>query len=244
MAELKQFTHAVPRPLPIIVLADVSASMGEVVSGEYKRSGQTVVKDGRKWELVEGGVSRIKILNDAMREMILSFGDAEQMRAEVHVAVITFGVDVRTHIPLQPARAVKWSDMACDGDTPMGAALSAAADLIENHEAIPSRAYRPSVILVSDGVPTDNYKAGVARFIKPGRPQKADRVALAIGDGANELMLAEFLSDASRKVFHAEDAAKIRSFFRFVTMSVSSRSRSANPNDIPPAGDPFSLEQF
>jgi hypothetical protein len=57
-------------------------------------------------------------------------------------------------------------------------------------------------------------------------------------------MLEAFLADPAKKVFRAEDARKIRGFFRFATMSVTSRSRSANPNVVPPIEDPFSLDQF
>jgi len=34
-------------------------------------------------------------------------------------------------------------------------------------------------------------------------------------------------------VFHATDAEKIYEFFRKVTMSATTRSKSQNPNDIP-----------
>jgi hypothetical protein len=40
-----------------------------------------------------------------------------------------------------------------------------------------------------------------------------------IGADADESMLAQFLGDQSKKVFHAEDASKIKGFFKFVTMS-------------------------
>lgn len=218
MATLKDFVQATPRSLPVIVLADVSGSMS-----------------------VEG---KIQALNQSLREMISTFASAEELRAEIHVCVIAFGGQAWVHVPLQPAQKVQWSDMQSDGGTPMGAALVLAADLIEDHQAIPSRAYRPAVVLVSDGMPTDDWKAGLNRFQKDGRASKADRLALAIGGDADETMLAQFLPDAGQKVFHAEDARQIKSFFKFVTMTVTSRSRSTDPNQVPPVGDPFALDKF
>lgn len=218
MATLKDFVQATPRPLPVIVLADVSGSMS-----------------------VEG---KIQALNQSLREMISTFASAEELRAEIHVCVIAFGGHAWVHLPLQPAQKVKWSDMQSDGGTPMGAALVLAADLIEDHQAIPSRAYRPAVVLVSDGMPTDDWKVGLSRFQNEGRASKADRLALAIGGDADETMLAQFLPDAGQRVFHAEDARQIKSFFKFVTMTVTSRSRSADPNQVPPVGNPFALDKF
>ena len=131
-SEFKQFTVSEARPLPVILLADVSGSMAE-----------------------EG---KIDSLNRAVREMVETFSTTEDLRAEVHVAVIVFGGDARLHVPLQAASRVKWIDMKAHGGTPMGAAFEMAAALIEDRDAVPSRAYRPSIILVSDGMPTDDWE--------------------------------------------------------------------------------------
>jgi len=98
--------------------------------------------------------------------------------------------------------------------------------------------------LVSDGEPTDSYKTGLNQLTKQGRAQKADRMALAIGADADIGMLQSFLGSAESKVFKVDDARRIKDFFRFVTMSVTARTRSANPNDIVKMADPFGLDQL
>ena len=65
MEKLKEFTLSSARPLPVIVLADISGSM------------------------LEHG--KIQSLNLAVREMLEAFRDEDDLRAEIHVAVITFG---------------------------------------------------------------------------------------------------------------------------------------------------------
>ena len=55
-------------------------------------------------------------------------------------------------------------------------------------------------------------------------------MALAVGADADKAVLKEFLADPEAKVFRADEAQQIRRFFRFVSMSVRSRSRSANPH--------------
>jgi uncharacterized protein YegL len=187
---------------------------------------------------------KIEAMNQAVREMISTFAAEEDARAEIQVCIITFGGEVRVHTPLKTARAIQWADMGAGGDTPLGAAMVIAANLIDDEKQVPSRAYRPTVLLVSDGIPTDDWQAGLRRLTQEGRAQKADRLALAIGGDADEKMLAAFLPDPAKRIFHAEDARKILGFFRFVTMSVTARSRSANPNVVPPIEDPAFLEQF
>ena len=218
MTTMKEFTNSKPRPLPVIILADISGSMKD---------------DGK-----------IEALNQSMRQMMESFSNSADLRAEIHVAVVTFGGTAQLHTPLAPASTVTWRQMAADGGTPMGAAMKIAAELIEDQQQIPSRAYRPAVLLISDGHPTDSkdqWEVGFDSLVRQGRAQKADRMALAIGADADEEMLKRYLNDPEKKVFHAEDAGKISNFFRFFTMSVTSRSHSTNPNEVPQMTDPFAL---
>ncbi len=211
MATLKSFTHNKARTLPVILLADVSGSMS-----------------------VYG---KIGALNQAVAEMISTFAEEEEGRAEIQVAVITFGGTAQLHLPLQAAKEIEWTHMNAAGGTPMGHAMELAADLIDDREAIPSRAYRPTIVLVSDGQPTDAWEQGLTRLTGEGRGAKASRMALAIGADADESMLARFVGGEEPTVYKAEDARRIRDFFQFLTMSVTSRSRSANPNAVPQVSD-------
>ena len=134
--------------------------------------------------------------------------------------------------------------MVADGGTPMGQAMILAADLIDDKDKIPGRAYRPTVVLISDGQPTDSWQTGLDRMTQHGRAQKADRLALAIGGDADTDMLRRFLNDDKKQVFLAADARRVKEFFQFVTMSVTTRSRSANPNEVPEMQNPFDLDRF
>jgi uncharacterized protein YegL len=204
MGKLAEFTIAAARPLPVVVLADTSGSMAS---------------DGK-----------IQALDTAMREMIDAFAEEDAAQAEIQVAVVTFGAEARLHLPLTSADKVSWQPIQAAGRTPMGAALDLATDLIEDRSSIPSRAYRPTVILVSDGQPTDDWEPRLTRMLGAERAGKAQRFALAIGADADRDMLAKFLADSEGQVFEAHESRQIKTFFRWVTMSVSQRSRSATPN--------------
>ena len=112
-----------------------------------------------------------------------------------------------------------------------------AKSLIEDREQTPSRAYRPLIVLVSDGVPTDEWESKLDHFVQDGRSAKCDRMALGIGKeayaGPGRATLERFIAGTGHQVFEAKDAGEIHNFFKFVTMSVVSRSLSQNPNEHP-----------
>jgi len=218
MGKLKEFAMASARPLPVIVLADVSGSMAA---------------DGK-----------IAALNDAIAEMIATFAEEDDSRAEIHVSVVTFGdAAASVHKRLTPADKVGWEAMSASGRTPMGQAFSLVREMIEDKSVIPSRAYRPTVVLVSDGVPTDDWEQPLKELLASERASKSMRLAMAIGEDADKKTLLAFLDDPEGRVFEAHEAREIRKFFRWVTMSVTSRSRSANPNSVL-AVEPTDLDDF
>lgn len=186
---------------------------------------------------------KIDALNTAVQEMLAALADEDTGRAEIHVAIVTFGGIASLHIPLQPARQVQWTQMQASGNTPLGGALNLVTNLIEDREKVPSRAYLPSIVLVSDGLPTDEWRGPLARLLGSERARKAQRFAMGIGADADHNVLREFLADPEARVFQAHEAREIRKFFRWVTMSVTSRSRSAQPNQavklLPPNLDDY-----
>lgn len=241
MAEFKvsQYTVDKAKSLPVILLLDTSASMNIVVNpNEVVRTGRTGIVEGQPVEYVSGGRSRIDVLNEAVRRMLGTFTKEASQANEFLVSIVTFGgTAILKHAPV-PASAFKYTDLLADGGTPLGAAIDVAKSLIEDREQIPSRAYRPLVVLVSDGEPTDSWESKLASFIQDGRSAKCDRMALGIGEeatgGRGRATLERFIAGTGHKVFEAKDAGEVHKFFKFVTMSVVSRRQSQNPNLIPP----------
>jgi len=203
-----KFTAAKAKPLPVILLLDVSGSMG----GE-----------------------KIRNLNDAVRDMLEVFGDTENSETEIWVAIITFGDQVKLHQKLVSAGQIQWQDLSAGGSTPLGVALQMAKAMIEDKDIVPSRAYRPTVVLVSDGQPTDDWENPLKGFISDGRSGKCDRMAMAIGAQADETVLGKFIEGTPNGLFYSENAKQMRDFFKFVSMSVTIRTKSQTPNVIPEA---------
>lgn len=209
-----KYTVAKARPLPVILLLDGSGSM----NGE-----------------------KIASLNSAVNEMIESFKSLSAKEVDINLGIITFGETVDNPIKLQSVKNIEQICLEAKGWTPMGTALRMAKDMIEDKDIIPSKGYRPAVVLVSDGEPNDSWQGPMQAFIKEGRSAKCDRFAIAIdgnGEHANRSVLNMFLEGTENHLYEASDASKIKDCFRQVTMSVSVRSKSKDPNKLialPPA---------
>jgi uncharacterized protein YegL len=203
-----KFTAAKAKPLPVILLLDVSGSMG----GE-----------------------KIRNLNDAVRDMLDVFSDTENSETEIWVAIITFGEQVKLHQALVSASNIQWHGLSASGGTPLAVAFQMAKAMIEDKDVVPSRAYRPLVVLVSDGQPNNGWERPLNEFISDGRSAKCDRMAMAIGADADEAVLGKFLEGTPNPLFYAENAKQLGDFFKFVTMSVTIRTKSQTPNVVPEA---------
>ena len=205
---MREFAASKPRPLPVIILADTSGSMS-----------------------IDG---KMEALTLALKDMLISFRKENHLNAIIQVAIIAFGGENASIIlPLTPANEISgMQDLVASGGTPMGSAMATAKELLEDKEQIPSRAYKPTLVLVSDGNPTDSWEQPFAELQESERASKAVRMAMGIGVDANIHMLKQFINDPETPVFKAHDAKDISRFFRAVSMSVTLRSRSTKPNQI------------
>lgn len=232
MFDINNLTAAKAKPLPIVLLLDVSGSMNEIVNPD---------DSGVTGEGGEDGRSKIEILNDAVRRMVDSFVAEERMEIEFLVSIITFGDSATQHITPSAASSVNWKDMEADGCTAMGAAFSLVKKLLEDKDVIPSRAYRPAVVIVSDGQPTDDWEHSLEALTHEGRSSKCFFMSMGIGENPGAKVLERFISQTPllaevngtpicNTVFHATDAEKINEFFSRVTMSMTTRCKSHPPS--------------
>ncbi len=209
------FIYKKAKPLPVILLLDTSGSM-------------TIDNN-------------IGTLNSAVREMLRDFQKASNSEASICIAIITFGKTTGVYLPLKDVNDIDINSINLEayGMTPMGKAISAAKEIIEDKDQIPSRAYRPTVVLVSDGEPTDHWQSSLEAFMNEGRSAKCYRMAMGIGvsHGTKAYdVLRQFVS-SEEHVFDASNASEISHFFQYVTISTTSRTNSANPNLIPSRAD-------
>lgn len=204
MSSLNDFIIQKPRPLPVIIAVDRSGSMGE--SG------------------------KIDALNIALKDFIDSVKNEDSAKAEIQVALYSFGGDNATcDLPLTPINRVSLQTYKHKGKTPMGGAFKLIKELLEDKALIPSRSYKPTIVLLTDGFANDEWEEPMYKLINDGRSSKAFRIAMAIGDEADKNLLSKFVS-LPDYLITGENARDIRKFFRFVTMSVTQRLKSQTPD--------------
>lgn len=203
-----------PRSLPIFILADTSGSMfGEKISA----------------------------LNLALRDMVTALNEEKDVRGKFQLCIITFGGTVQNILPLSDIDQVSLTELTASGNTPMGEAFTMVKKLIENKDIVSSRAYSPTIVLLSDGLPTDCPYDMVSRktyldwqslneLHSSERLKKCLRLALGIGQDADQDMLKAFINNPEIPVITAKDTSGIVKFFKWVTMSTISRMSSVNPN--------------
>ena len=184
------------RPLHFIWICDCSGSM---------------VADGK-----------IQALNNAIREVIPHMQTVadENPNASVLVRALRFSSGAQWHIS-QPTRVedFQWTDLAADGVTDMGKALSMLADQLKI-PPMTDRALPPVLVLISDGQPTDDFAKGLQDLMALPWGKKAVRVAIAIGEDADLDVLQRFIAHPELKPLQANNPEALVRNIKWVSTAV------------------------
>lgn len=212
------------RQLPVYLLLDTSGSM----------SGEPI-------EALRNGV---EILVQALRK------DPQALET-VCVSIILFGSDATQVLPLTELAQLSQAQLkkllggiAAGGQTSLGAALALAAQRIDQEVRKTTAQIRgdwlPLIYIMTDGLPTDDWRQGLAAFR---RVQTGIVVACAAGSGADDRPLREITSN----VLHLDTvtSSDISAYMKWVsqTIAVSSRridgggGQITSLSDLPPPPD-------
>ena len=110
---------------------------------QVRRTGRTGFVDGHQVEYVEGGITRISVLNDAVKKMLRTLAKYERDNTEFLIGIVTFGEDTRLILPLSPASDVRFADLQAAGETPLAKALEITQNIIEDKSQIDSNKRQP-----------------------------------------------------------------------------------------------------
>lgn len=170
-------------------------------------------------------------LNAGLQQFRAELLSDELAARRVELAVVPFGPVVRGST-FHPPQEFQPQTLTAGGDTPTGAALEYAVELIIQQKlaykqhGVPY--YRPWIILITDGQPTDDWQAA-ARLIRDGEAQKAFAF-FAIGvQGADMNVLGRL---APRGPLHLQGLA-FREFFLWLSASLSGVSKSTVGEIVP-----------
>jgi len=212
---INSFIKKEGRALPVFILLDISGSM----KGE-----------------------KIETVNVALKEMINSFKKIENPKGIIELCLVTFGNQQANIIkPLSQIDDEDVYTLSADGSTPMAMAFDKVYEMIEDKDIVSSRSYTPTIVLISDGNPTDFDPTdksieeimqweSLRRIHSGTRSSKATKLAMGIGCDFDINILRAFINNSEIPVISARDNNTISKFFEWVTMSISIRSVSTNPN--------------
>ena len=150
----------------------------------------------------------------------------------VEIGIVTFG-PVNVEMPFTTAAAFVPPTLQAQGDTPMGAAILEALNMVrdrkQDYRSNGISYYRPWVFLITDGGPTDAWKAA-AEAVREGEASK-QFAFFAIGvKGANMDVLRQISS--AREPLSLE-GMKFRELFKWLSSSLSSVSKSTLGSEVP-----------
>jgi uncharacterized protein YegL len=104
----------------------------------------------------------------------------------------------------------------------MGAAFTELAARMSRNSFLnsPSLSFAPVMFLMTDGYPSDDYKAGLKALSTNSWYKFGLKAALGIGDEANDEMLAEF-TGSKDTVVHAYTGGQLASMIKIIAVTAS-----------------------
>ena len=119
-----------------------------------------------------------------------------------------------------------WDDLEAEGVTDLGKAF----ELLSAQLTIPpmsDRALPPVLVLLSDGQPTDDYKKALTELKKLPWGKKAVKIAISIGQDADDDVLEEFTGN-KELVLQANNAAALTKMIKWASTAASLVSAPAS----------------
>jgi len=151
----------------------------------------------------------------------------ENPNAQVFVMAIAFRAKAQWHVSKPtPVADFRWEDLIADGVTSMGAALSQVAAHLK---ALPERGLPPVLVLISDGLPTDDFAAGLKDLMAQPWGKKAVRISIAIGSDADHDTLQKFIGHNELKPLQANNPEALVKQIKWASTAVL-KSASSPPS--------------
>jgi uncharacterized protein YegL len=189
------------RRLPVYLVLDTSGSM----------SGEPI-------QAVENGM---QMLVSALRQ------DPHALES-AFLSVITFDSNAKQVVPLTDLASFQMPALNAGGSTELGAALTLVRDRARSEVAksTPEKKgdWRPLVFLMTDGGPTDSWQKGLQEFHSS---KWGMVVCCAAGQGADTNVLKQISPECVVQLDTA-DSKSLAAFFKWVSASISSSSKSVN----------------
>jgi uncharacterized protein YegL len=165
---------------------------------------------------------KIQALNNAIREAVPHMREVaeENPHAQILVRAVEFSDGARWHISqATPIVDFEWVNLSADGVTDMGQALSLVTDQLKI-PPMTQRALPPVLVLISDGHPTDDFNAGLQTLMAEPWGKKSVRIAIAIGEDADQDVLQKFIGHPEIKPLKANNSEALKNRIKWTSTVV------------------------
>jgi uncharacterized protein YegL len=172
---------------------------------------------------------------DELNKGLIVFKDelmADDLAAKrVEVAIVTFG-PVRVATDFQTVDTFTPPTLIAEADTPLGAAVTQALDMLEarkaQYRANGIAIYRPWVFLITDGGPTDDWESAASRAREGATAKKFAFFAVGV-EGARMDILSKFTTSEPLRL----QGLKFKSLFQWLSSSMKAVSQSQTSETVP-----------
>ena len=219
-----------------VLVLDVSGSMREIVDGSNMTyTGEKVYMDGKEYNLVTGGITKLDLLNKGLKDFYNEIISDETTSQRLELSIITFNDYVRVvQEPALPENVVI-PELQGEGETAMADAINEAIDKVEArkkwYKATGQPYYRPWIILMTDGVPNKGQDMeALAKRIK--RDTEAKKYAfLPVGVEGADYDLLKKISGFGMKAAMLK-GMRFAQFFRWLSASMGTVTKAEEGQTI------------
>ncbi len=212
-----QENHYLIRQEELIENPDPRIPVCLVLDTSYSMSGQPIQ------ELQEG----VQLFFKAIKEDEIAASSAE-------IAIVTFGNQASVALDFQGIEHQNPPLFVADGSTPMGAAVNLALDLLEQRKEEYKQAgvdyYQPWMVLMTDGMPTDDISGAAHRVTMLAEKRKLTVFPIMIGPDASAEALKAL--GGGRPPLRLK-GLNFREFFTWLSKSVQKVSQSTPGEKVP-----------
>lgn len=195
---------------PVVLVLDASSSMAQTLPGESQTA--------------------LDALNAGLDVLISELRRDPLARRRVEISVVSFGSEVTPATPFATIDNATLPTLVPSGITSMGKALETALDALEarkrEYKAAGAEYYRPWILLITDGLPTDSIDNAVTRLLEAEEQKKALFFGIGV-EGADFDVLSRF--SKLREPLKLQ-GIKFAELFSWLSASQSAVSAS-NPGD-------------
>lgn len=160
----------------------------------------------------------------------LQHDDLAAMRVEV--AIVSFGNTARVEQEFIAAHAFTAQPLRTGGNTPMGAAINLALDMVRKRKETYKQAgipyYRPWIFLITDGAPTDEWRSAAQRV----QAEEASKAVAFFAVGVQKADLKVLSQITTRQPLRLQ-GLKFRDMFVWLSQSLTTVSHSQVGEQIP-----------